>query len=85
VPVIRVRFFNETSNFFDTFSKKYLNIKFHENPSSGNRVVPNGQTDGRSDMKLIFGFLTVLQARLKNITIEKHKIDKCPPENNSYA
>jgi len=24
---------------------KYSNIKFHENPSSGNRAVPRGQTD----------------------------------------
>jgi len=26
--------------------KKYSNIKFHENPSTGNRVVPSGWTDG---------------------------------------
>jgi hypothetical protein len=25
--------------------EKYLNIKCHENPSSGNRVVPRGRTD----------------------------------------
>jgi len=25
--------------------EKYSNIKFHENPSSGSRVVPCGQTD----------------------------------------
>jgi len=40
-------------------------IKFHENPSSGSRVVPcgqiEGQADGRTDrrtdmMKLIFAF-----------------------------
>jgi hypothetical protein len=24
---------------------KYLNIKFHENPSSGSRVIPFGRTD----------------------------------------
>jgi len=29
--------------------EKYLNIKFHENPSSGNRVVPCGRTDGRTE------------------------------------
>ena len=28
------------------------NAKFHENPSSGNRVVPSGQTDGRTDMTM---------------------------------
>jgi hypothetical protein len=28
---------------------KYSNIKFHENPSSGSRVVPSGRTDGRTD------------------------------------
>ena len=25
---------------------KYSNFKFHENPSSGSRVVPRGRTDG---------------------------------------
>jgi hypothetical protein len=31
--------------------EKYSNVKFHENPSSGNRVVPRGdkQTDRRTD------------------------------------
>jgi len=29
--------------------KKYSNIEFNENPSSGSRVVPNGQTDRRTD------------------------------------
>jgi hypothetical protein len=33
--------------------EKYLNIKFHENPSIGSQVVPCGQTDGGSDMKLL--------------------------------
>jgi hypothetical protein len=34
--------------------KKYSNIKFHENPSSGSRVVTCGQTDV---MNLIVAFL----------------------------
>ena len=25
--------------------EKYSNIKFHENPSSGSRVIPSGRTD----------------------------------------
>jgi len=29
--------------------EEYPNIKFHVNPSSGSRVVPCGQTDGRTD------------------------------------
>jgi len=29
--------------------EKYSNIKFHENPSSGRRVVPCGRTDGQTD------------------------------------
>jgi hypothetical protein len=33
------------SDFNDRFSKNAQNTKFHENPSSGNRVVPCGQTD----------------------------------------
>jgi hypothetical protein len=30
--------------------KKYSNIKFHENPSSGSRVLQRGQKDGHTDM-----------------------------------
>ena len=38
-------------------SEKYSNIKFHENPSSGSRVDPCGQTDERTDMtKLLVAF-----------------------------
>jgi hypothetical protein len=37
--------------------QKFWNIKFHENPSVASRVVPCGQTDGRTDMtKLIVAF-----------------------------
>jgi len=37
--------------------EKYSNIKFHENPSSGRRVVPCWQTDERTDVtKLIVTF-----------------------------
>jgi len=30
--------------------EKYSNIKFHEKPSNGNRVVPYGWTDGQTGM-----------------------------------
>ena len=37
--------------------EKYSNITFHENPSSGSRVVPYGRMDGQTDMmKLIVAF-----------------------------
>lgn len=37
--------------------KKYANIKFHGNPSSGSRVFPCGRIDGRTYMaKLILTF-----------------------------
>ena len=43
--------------FYQQIFEKYSNIKFHENPSSENRVVPCGQTDRRTDMtKLIVDF-----------------------------
>jgi len=43
------------------FFKRYSNIKFRENPSSGSRVVQCGQTDEQTDAwtdmtKLIFAF-----------------------------
>jgi len=48
VPVFIVRFVWNLK-FRNSLLKKYSNIKFHENPSSGSRVVPGGQTDGRKD------------------------------------
>ena len=37
--------------------EKYSNIKFHENPFCGSRVVPRGRADGRTDVKKpIVGF-----------------------------
>jgi len=37
--------------------EKYPNIKFHENPSNGSRVVPCGRTDRHADRtKLIVAF-----------------------------
>jgi len=33
--------------------EKYSNVKFHENPLSGNRVVPCWQTDGRTSMTML--------------------------------
>jgi hypothetical protein len=50
------------------FSRQFLgekstNIKFYQNPFSGIRVVPCGQTDGRTDMtKLIVTFRNFLNA-----------------------
>jgi hypothetical protein len=52
----------------------YLNIKFHENPSSGSRVFhADGQADGRKDeqtdmtkLKLLFA---ILRARLKTTNV----------------
>ena len=36
-------------NFLDKFSKNPQISNFHENPSSGSRVVPYGRTDGRTE------------------------------------
>jgi len=39
--------------FYRQSFEKYSNIKFHKNPSSGNRVVPCGETNRRTDMKTL--------------------------------
>jgi hypothetical protein len=33
--------------------EKYSNVRFHENPSSGNRVVLCGRTDGQTDRNVV--------------------------------
>jgi hypothetical protein len=50
VPVILVRFQWNLKSSRQIFQKR-LNIKFHQNPSSGSRVVPCGRTDGRKDRR----------------------------------
>jgi len=35
---------------FRQIFEEYSNIKFHENPPGGSRVVPRGRTDARTDM-----------------------------------
>ena len=53
---------DETCIFSTNFEKR-LNIKFHQNPSSGIRVVSCVQTDGRTDMtKLISTFRDFVNA-----------------------
>jgi hypothetical protein len=47
--------------------QKYSNIKFHENPHSGKRVVPCGRTNGRTDMtELIVAFRKFAKSAKKN-------------------
>jgi hypothetical protein len=46
--------------------EKVSNIKFNQSPPSGSRVVPCGQTDGRTDMtKLIAAFRNLANAPKK--------------------
>jgi hypothetical protein len=45
------------------FFEKYSNIKFHENPYSGSRVI---HADGRTDMAELFTILPTLLKEYKN-------------------
>jgi len=46
--------------------ENYSNTKSHENPHNGSRVVPCGQTDGRTDMtKLAVPFRNFTNAHKK--------------------
>jgi hypothetical protein len=60
--------FNETWVFWTDFRKKYSNTKFHENLSSGSRVVPCGRTEKWTGWqtgmtKLIVAFRNFANAR----------------------
>ena len=41
-------------------------MRFHENPSSGNQVLPGGRADRQTDMKLIVEFRSSAKSR-KNV------------------
>jgi len=63
--------------------EKYPNIKFHENPSSGCRVVPCGQTDGHD--KLMVAFRNFANAPNKNtysntLILQRRKYGNEDPE-----
>jgi hypothetical protein len=47
--------------------ENYSNIKFHENPSSGSRVVPCGRKDGRTDGRIY------RQKVMTNMIIDKYE------------
>ena len=53
--------FNEAWIFTTDFKKKCCNIKFHENPFSGSRVI----LCGRTDMTKLISLFAILQIRLK--------------------
>ena len=55
--------------FYGKIFKNFSNIKFHENPSSGSRVVPNVRKEGQIDtMKLVVAFRNFANAP-KNFVI----------------
>ena len=66
--------FNETRIFSTIFRKKKCSIiKWRENPSSGSRVVPCGETDGRPDMtKLIIALRYFANAPQNNPKITRY-------------
>jgi hypothetical protein len=55
--------------FYRQTCEKSSDIKFHQNPSSGSRVVPCELTEGRTDMKLIVDFRNFVRAP-KNQTLD---------------
>ena len=64
--------FNDTWNFSIYFRKKIPDINFHENSSSGSRVVPCRRTDRRTDMtKLIVAFRNVANAPTNGSTAHR--------------
>jgi hypothetical protein len=57
--------------------EKYTSIKFHENPSSGRRVVPCGQMNGQTDMTKLIAAFRNFRTRLKTALATE-----CSPTNS---
>jgi len=55
--------------------QKYSNIKFHENPSSGSRVVPRGRPGGRTGQT---DRRTDGQADMTKLTVAFHNFVNAP-------
>jgi len=57
--------------------EEFSNIKFHENPTNGSRVILTRRTDGRTDMKkLLLAFQNFANASKKqDILISMHVVD----------
>jgi len=63
-------------NFLGGFSKNPQNKKFHENPSSGNRVVPCGRTYGCTDgqtWRSQYSLFAILRTGLKSAVVNTVK------------
>ena len=69
VPVILVSFYSNLC--FPTYFRKFSNIKFHENPSSGSPVVPCGRTD---TTKLTVAFRHVANTGDSNVLVWPNKV-----------
>jgi hypothetical protein len=52
--------------------EKYANIKFHENPSRGSRVVSYGQKDRQTDTKKLMVVFRNFVKKQLNITMSLH-------------
>jgi len=62
-----------------TSFEKYWNFKFHENPSSGSRVVPCGRTDGPTDAtKLIVAFGNFVNAHKNDVVNYVVRLEQTP-------
>jgi len=60
--------FNETWIFVTDFKKNYANIDFHENPSSGSRVVLRGRKDRQTGMTNLITAFRIFRTRLKIVS-----------------
>jgi hypothetical protein len=58
--------------FFRQSFEEYSNMNFHENPSSGSRVVPCGQTDRQTDER------TERQGDMTKLTVTFRNFAKAP-------
>jgi hypothetical protein len=63
--------------------RRSSDIKFHQNFTSGSRVVPRARTNGRKDMRMLIAFCNFTNMPNKPVTCPYSELKRSSPYNKS--